>query len=164
MSDSATSAGLVGLGVLGEIFCGHLRAAFPGLHVFDLDREKVARSGATAAASARELGAACDIVVVSLPDPVAVRAALAGAEGLLEGTRPGAVVIDTSTVSPATSREIHELAAERGVGYLDAPVSGGEPFQTGVDGARAASMTFMVGGDAAAFERARPVMEVLGRH
>jgi 3-hydroxyisobutyrate dehydrogenase-like beta-hydroxyacid dehydrogenase len=164
MSDSATSAGLLGLGAIGEIYCGHLRGAFPGLRVFDRDPEKVARSGAVAAGSARELGAACTVVVVSLPDPTAVRVALAGPEGLLEGARPGTVVIDTSTVSPATSREVHALAARRGVDYLDAPVSGGEPCQTGVDGARAASMTFMVGGDEAAFERARPVMEVLGSH
>jgi 3-hydroxyisobutyrate dehydrogenase-like beta-hydroxyacid dehydrogenase len=164
MSDSAFSAGLLGLGAIGEIYCGHLRAAFPGLRVFDLDPGKVARSGAVAATSARELGAACEMVVVSLPDPAAVRAALGGDDGLLEGARPGTVVIDTSTVSPATSREIHALAAQSGVDYLDAPVSGGEPCQTGVDGARAASMTFMVGGDERAFERARPVMEVLGSH
>jgi 3-hydroxyisobutyrate dehydrogenase-like beta-hydroxyacid dehydrogenase len=164
MSDSDLSVGLLGLGAIGEIYCGHLRGVFGELRVFDRDPEKVARSGAVAAGSARELGAACDAVVVSLPDPAAVRTALTGADGLLEGARPGTVVIDTSTVSPATSREVHAFAAERGVDYLDAPVSGGEPYQTGVDGARAASMTFMVGGDAAAFERARPVMEVLGSH
>jgi 3-hydroxyisobutyrate dehydrogenase-like beta-hydroxyacid dehydrogenase len=164
MSDSDLSVGLLGLGAIGEIYCGHLRGAFGELRVFDRDPEKVARSGAIAAGSAHELGAACDAVVVSLPDPAAVRAALTGADGLLAGARPGTVVIDTSTVSPATSREVHAFAAGRGVDYLDAPVSGGEPYQTGVDGARAASMTFMAGGDAAAFERARPVMEVLGSH
>jgi 3-hydroxyisobutyrate dehydrogenase-like beta-hydroxyacid dehydrogenase len=165
MSSSA-SVGLLGLGALGEIFCGHLVRAFPGLRVFDLDAAKVARAvehGAVATASARELGAACDVVVVSLPDPAAVRAALTGADGLLVEARAGAVVLDTSTISPQASREMHAVAAQRGVSYLDAPVSGGEPFQTGVDGARAASMTFMVGGDADAFARARPVMEALGR-
>jgi 3-hydroxyisobutyrate dehydrogenase-like beta-hydroxyacid dehydrogenase len=165
MSDSA-SVGLLGLGALGEIFCGHLGRAFPGLRVYDLDAEKVARAaqvGAVATASARELGAGCDVVVVSLPDPVAVRAALTGVDGLLVEARAGAVVLDTSTISPQASREMHVAAAERDVSYLDAPVSGGEPFQTGVDGARAASMTFMVGGDADAFARAQPVMEALGR-
>jgi 3-hydroxyisobutyrate dehydrogenase-like beta-hydroxyacid dehydrogenase len=164
MSDSDLSAGLLGLGAIGEIYCGHLNGVFGGLRVFDRDPAKVARSGAIGVGSARELGAACEVVVVSLPDPAAVRAALTGDDGLLAGARPGTVVIDTSTVSPETSRGVHALAAERGVDYLDAPVSGGEPYQTGVDGARAASMTFMVGGDAAAFERARPVMEVLGSH
>jgi 3-hydroxyisobutyrate dehydrogenase-like beta-hydroxyacid dehydrogenase len=158
----SSSVGLLGLGAIGEIYCGHLLRAFPELCAFDLDPGKLSRCGARAAVSARELGASCELVVVSLPDPAAVRAALAGPDGLLEGARPGAVVLDTSTVSPATSREMHALAAERGVGYLDAPVSGGEPFATGVDGARAASMTFMVGGDPGAFERARPAMEVLG--
>jgi 3-hydroxyisobutyrate dehydrogenase-like beta-hydroxyacid dehydrogenase len=165
MSDSATTVGLLGLGALGDIFCGHLVSAFGALRVFDLDEARVARAverGATATSSARELGAGCDVVVVSLPDPPAVRAALAGADGLLEGARAGAVVLDTSTISPQTSRAMHAAAASRGVDYLDAPVSGGEPFQTGVDGARAASMTFMVGGDAGAFERARGVIEALG--
>ena len=92
-----------------------------------------------------------------------MRAALTGAGGLLEEARAGAVVLDTSTISPQVSREMHAAAAARGVGYLDAPVSGGEPFQTGVDGARAASMTFMVGGDDDAFARAQPVMAALGR-
>jgi 3-hydroxyisobutyrate dehydrogenase-like beta-hydroxyacid dehydrogenase len=165
MSDPA-SVGLLGLGALGEIFCGHLVRAFPGLRVFDLDAEKVARAahvGAVATASARELGAGCDIVVVSLPDPAAVRAAVAGVDGLLADARAGAVVLDTSTISPQASREMHAAAAQRDVSYLDAPVSGGEPFQTGVDGARAASMTFMVGGDAEAFARAQPAMQALGR-
>jgi 3-hydroxyisobutyrate dehydrogenase-like beta-hydroxyacid dehydrogenase len=165
MSDSA-SVGLLGLGALGEIFAGHLSRAFPGFRVFDLDGDKVARAvtdhGAVAAASARELGAGCDAVVVSLPNPAAVQAALSGPDGLLEGAHSGAVVLDTSTISPQASRAMHAAAAERGVAYLDAPVSGGEPFQTGVDGARAATMTFMVGGDAEAFERARPLMDVLG--
>jgi 3-hydroxyisobutyrate dehydrogenase-like beta-hydroxyacid dehydrogenase len=163
MSDSP-SVGILGLGAIGQIYCGHLHGAFPGLRAFDLDRERIDRSGAVPVGSARELGAACELVVVSLPDPAAVRAALGGVEGLLEGARSGSVVVDTSTISPATSREMYELARERGVGYLDAPVSGGEPYATGVDGARAGSMTFMVGGDAEDFERARPVMEALGRH
>ena len=166
MSDSP-SVGLLGLGALGEIFCGHLARAFPAPRVFDLDGAKVAgaaqRDGALATASARELAAGCDVVVVSLPDPAAVTAALTGDDGLLGGARRGAVVLDTSTVSPEASRAMHAAAATRGVDYLDAPVSGGEPFQTGVDGARAATMTFMVGGDADAFERAQPVMEALGR-
>jgi 3-hydroxyisobutyrate dehydrogenase-like beta-hydroxyacid dehydrogenase len=165
MSSSA-SVGLLGLGALGEIFCGHLARAHPGLRVHDLDRDKVARAvaehGAVAASSARDLGGGCDVVVVSLPNPAAVAAALTGPDGLLEGAGRGAVVLDTSTISPEASRAMHAAAAAHGVDYLDAPVSGGEPFQTGVDGARAATMTFMVGGDAGAFERARPVMDVLG--
>jgi 2-hydroxy-3-oxopropionate reductase len=165
MSDPP-SVGLLGLGALGEIFCGHLARAHDGLRVFDLDPEKVAHAaadhGAVATSSARELGAGCDVVVVSLPNPTAVAAALTGPEGLLEDARRGAVVLDTSTISPHASRAMHAAAAQHGVDYLDAPVSGGEPFQTGVDGARAATMTFMVGGEVEAFERARPVTDVLG--
>jgi 3-hydroxyisobutyrate dehydrogenase-like beta-hydroxyacid dehydrogenase len=119
--------------------------------------------GAVATTSARRLAEGCDVVVVSLPNPAAVQAALTGPDGLLEGARAGAVVLEQSKISTEASRAMHAAAAERGVAYLDAPVSGGEPFQTGVDGARAATMTFMVGGEAEAFERARSVMDVLGR-
>jgi 3-hydroxyisobutyrate dehydrogenase-like beta-hydroxyacid dehydrogenase len=132
--------------------------------VYDLDPERVAMAvdqGATAAVDASAVGAASEIVVVSLPNPDAVRAAL---PQLFEGASPGTVVVDTSTVSPDASRELHALASARGIGYLDAPVSGGEPMQGGVDGARAASMTFMIGGDADAVEKARPVLETLGSH
>ena len=104
MSDAA-SVGLLGLGALGEIFCGHLARALPGLRVFDLDADKVARAaaehGAVATTSARELGAGCEVVVVSLPNPAAVQRGADGPDGLLEDARAGAVV----------ARHEHDLAA-----------------------------------------------------
>jgi 3-hydroxyisobutyrate dehydrogenase len=157
--------GVLGVGSIGEHYCRNLLRAYPSLLVFDGDeakRRSSAAAGATPVGGTGELGAACDVVVVSLPNPDAVRTALAGPGGLIAAASAGALVIDTSTVSPQTNREMHALAAERGVGYLDAPVSGGEPMEAGVEGARAGTMTFMVGGDAADFERARPVLEALG--
>jgi 3-hydroxyisobutyrate dehydrogenase-like beta-hydroxyacid dehydrogenase len=158
-------AGQLGLGVIGSLYAGHLRRALGGVIVFDIDPERVSRAaaeGATPARSARNLGTRTRTVVASLPNPVALEAALTGDEGLLAGLAPGSLVVDASTVDPDTSRRIHRLAKERDIGYLDAPVSGGQPMSAGMDGARKANVTFIVGGEAADFERARPTLEVLG--
>ncbi|TYK53080.1 NAD(P)-dependent oxidoreductase [Actinomadura decatromicini] len=157
--------GQVGLGSIGRIYARHLVDAADDVQVFDLDRTRVEaaeRDGATGAASARDLAAASEVVVVSLPNPPAVESAFLGTDGILAGAEPGTVVLDLSTVSPDTSRRMHAAAAERGVGYLDAPVSGGAPMNGGVEGAAARTITFMVGGDADAYARAEPVMAALG--
>jgi 3-hydroxyisobutyrate dehydrogenase-like beta-hydroxyacid dehydrogenase len=166
MDKTDHKVGLVGLGAIGEHYRDNLLRSFASVVVFDQDDQKVAVAqelGGHVADTAAAVGAQCDIVVVSLPNPPAVRTALTGEEGLFARARPGLVVLDTSTVSPETSRDMYALASERGVHYLDAPVSGGEPMEAGVEGARAATMTFMVGGDADAYELAKPAMEALGK-
>ena len=120
-----------------------------------------AHSAVERVASAAEVAAEADVIVLSLPSPAAVDAAMAG---VLETARVGTVVVDTSTVDPETNRRWHAAARAQGVGYLDAPLSGGEPMEGGTDGARAASVTFMVGGDAGDLARAEPVMRLLGSH
>ncbi|MBS1862319.1 MAG: NAD(P)-dependent oxidoreductase [Actinobacteria bacterium] len=165
MDRKQTRVGLIGLGAIGEHYRDNLLRAFPDLLVFDHDAAKVAAAvgaGAEAAESQAALGEACDIVVASLPNPQAVRSAIGAEDGLLSLARPGTVVLDTSTVSPQTSRDMHELARQRQVHYLDAPVSGGQPMEAGVAGAAAGTMTFMVGGDEEAYELAKPAMEALG--
>ena len=167
MDRAQLNIGLLGLGAVGQHYGDHLLEAFGALLVFDRDPAALDRArdvGALAAESAEALGAACDVVVVSLPNPDAVRDALAGTRGLLQNVRQEAVIVDTSTVSPDTSREMYVLARHHGAHYIDAPVSGGEPFQGGEDGARAGTLTFMVGGDEEAYARAAPVMDVLGAH
>ncbi|MER7007144.1 NAD(P)-dependent oxidoreductase [Dactylosporangium sp. NPDC000555] len=166
MSRLHQRVGQIGLGSIGQIYAGHLLDAVEQLRVFDLDQARVDAAtgkGALAAASARELAAQCDVILVSLPNPPAVQSAMLGPDGILAGAAPGTTIIDLSTVSPATSREMYAAAAERGVAYLDAPVSGGAPMNGGVEGAAARTITFMVGGDADAFERAKPVMAALGQ-
>lgn len=158
--------GLVGLGALGTIFAGHLARADGGVVAFDVDparREAARADGAAIAASCAEVAARCDVVVLSLPHPQAVGDALCGEVGLLAGARPDLLVIDTSTIDPDTARAMATACAAAGASYLDTPLSGGEPLEGGVDGAAAASVTFMVGGDEAAYERARPTLERLGR-
>lgn len=167
MDEARPRVGLIGLGAIGEHYRDNLLKAFPDLLVYDRDEQKVAAGvecGATASGSAAELGATCDLIMASLPNPPAVRAALAGDDGLLTNVRPNTVIVDTSTVSPETSKEMYAVAKKRGAYYLDAPVSGGQPNEAGVEGARAGTMTFMVGGDPEGYERARPAFEALGRH
>jgi 3-hydroxyisobutyrate dehydrogenase-like beta-hydroxyacid dehydrogenase len=158
--------GLIGLGAIGQIYAGHLLRANGALTVFDVLPEKMRQAqaaGAAPAASPKALAAQCDFVLLALPSPEAVRATLLGPEGVLAGAQPGLIIIDTSTIDPDTCRDLYAAAQARGVDYLEAPVSGGEPGGAGTDGARAANISFMVGGDAAAFERARPVMSILGK-
>jgi 2-hydroxy-3-oxopropionate reductase len=102
------------------------------------------------------LAAEADIVISIVSDDTALRKVLGGPEGAIAAARPGSLVIDMSTVSPALARELAEEATARGVGFLDAPVSGGDV------GARDGTLSIMVGGSAADVERARPVFEVLG--
>jgi 2-hydroxy-3-oxopropionate reductase len=149
--------GFIGLGVMGRPMAGNLLRAGVGLIVHNRSRdardELVAR-GAAAAGSPAEVAAAADIIITMLADDQAVRAVVG--DGLLPVARPGTLIIDMSTVSPRLSRELAAEAAERGVGMLDAPVSGGDV------GAREGTLSIMVGGDAADLERARPVLDVLG--
>ncbi|HEU0237047.1 MAG TPA: NAD(P)-dependent oxidoreductase [Candidatus Limnocylindrales bacterium] len=164
MAEAAT--GLIGLGVIGQLYARHLIRARGTLAVHDVLPERVSAAvglGAVAPGSARAVAETSDVVVVALPNPAAVEAAFRGPDGLLAGLRPGSLIIDVSTVDPDTSRSMYAAARERDADYLDAPVSGGAPGGAGTDGARAATISFMVGGDRDAFERAQPTMAVLGK-
>lgn len=157
--------GMLGLGQIGMLCLERLAEAEHSVVVYDQDGERMKQAaslGAEAVTSAAELAQRVEFTVVSLPDPPSVEAALMGERGLLNGSRPSTVVVDMSTVDPATSKNMALASQARQVSYLDSPVSGGEPRMTGVDAARAGTLTFMVGGDREAFERARPVFEVLG--
>jgi 3-hydroxyisobutyrate dehydrogenase/2-hydroxy-3-oxopropionate reductase len=135
-----------------------LAAGFP-VYVYNRSRPNVdllVAMGAIEASSPAGIAAACDVVLTALPTPETVRAVYLGADGLLEGARAGATLVDLSTVSPALSREVAEAARERGVDFLDAPISGGP------EGAVNGTLTIMCGGDEAALERVRPVFEAFG--
>ncbi len=151
--------GFIGLGVMGGRMAGTLARAGHALAVHDVDRDKVgalAAAGAAAGASPKEVAQRSDIVFTSLPLPATVRSVYLGPDGVLEGVRPGVVLVDTSTVDPETSRAVSVAAAARGVQYLDAPVSGGwREAETG-------ALVIIVGGDRAAFDQVRDVLAVLG--
>ncbi len=152
--------GWIGTGVMGASMCGHLLAAGHPVCVFTRTRAKaepLLARGARWAASPAEVAAASDVVFSIVGFPADVRAVWLGTDGALAGLRAGALAIDMSTSDPALAREIAEAARARGSFALDAPVSGGDV------GARAATLSIMVGGEAEPFARARPLLERLGK-
>lgn len=151
--------GFVGLGMMGLPMSRNLLEAGYDVTVFDLDEASVEQarlSGASSASSGSMVAAQSDIIITMVPDSPHVEAAIAGPGGILEGVKAGSVVIDMSTISPATGKEMAALLEEKGANFVDAPVTGG------VTGAEAGSLSIMVGGNAEAFERALPVLNVLG--
>jgi len=149
--------GMVGVGIMGSRMCANLVKA--GFEVIASDPGEAARAAARAAGAriAADLGAlagAADAVLSSLPDAPQLNAV---ADVLLPRMRQGALWCDTSTVDPATARRVSEAARAKGLGFLDCPVSGGPA------GAAAGTLTIMVGGEAAVLERARPLLEAIGR-
>jgi 2-hydroxy-3-oxopropionate reductase len=118
---------------------------------------ELAAEGAATAGSPREVAAACDVLITMLPDSPEVEAVYVGERGALEAARPGWLAIEMSSIAPRVARELAARASAAGAEMLDAPVSGGEP------GAIAGSLSIMVGGSEAAFARARPILDLLGR-
>jgi 2-hydroxy-3-oxopropionate reductase len=156
-SERPQSVGFVGLGVMGKPMAANLLAA--GVHLVVHNRSKGAQQelvalGAAGADSVADLVGRTGVVITMLPDDAAVRAVLGA--GILASARPGTLVIDMSTVSPALSRELAQQAASADVHMLDAPVSGGDV------GARDGTLSIMVGGDADDVQRARPLLDILG--
>ncbi|MDQ3044472.1 MAG: NAD(P)-dependent oxidoreductase [Chloroflexota bacterium] len=163
MSERANSeprrVGLIGLGKMGQPMARNLLKADFVVVVHSRSRgpvDELAAEGAVAVGTPAEVAAEVEVVLTSLPDPAAVEDVYFGEDGLVGAARRGQVFLDTSTVAPKTSRDVAAAMNEKGAVFLDAPVSGG------VAGAIAGTLTVMVGGDAEAFERARPVLEVIG--
>jgi len=151
--------GFVGLGTMGGqmvrrlVGCGYEVTG----HDVDGDRARqAAQAGVTLAASPAAAAKGADVVLSSLPDPVAVRRAYLGPDGVLSAVRAGATLVDMSTIDPDTWREIATAARAAGVDALDAPVSGG-PVEAGNG-----KLVFLIGGDAAVVERCRPLLLTLG--
>ncbi len=161
------TVGVIGLGVLGRIMVSHLRRV-ADVVVHDVDQnhvDGVIGDRVHPAMSPADVARRSEVVLLSLPSPAAVLDVITGHEGIVAaGSAHRVLVIDTSTVAPETNIAMHAACAAAGVDYLEAPVSGGEPFGTGEDGARKATLTFMAGGEQAAFTRAIPVFAVLGSH
>jgi 2-hydroxy-3-oxopropionate reductase len=151
--------GFIGLGVMGKPMAKNLVKAGHRLVVHSRTRapvDEVAAAGATAAASPADVARQATIIITMLPDTPDVDLVLTGPHGVLSTLQPGAVVVDMSSISPAATKRLASLVAEKGGSMLDAPVSGGEI------GAINASLSIMVGGDEAAFSRVRPIFEAMG--
>ena len=150
--------GFIGLGNMGGPMARNLVKAGHAVTGFDLVKANLdAATGATQAASAAEAARGAEVVVTMLPAGAHVREVLAGKGGVLAAMKPGALLIDSSTIDVATARAMEAEAKAKGVLMIDAPVSGG------VGGAEAGTLTFMVGGSVEAFARAKPILESMGK-
>ncbi len=154
------SVGFIGLGIMGLPMAGHiLKSGYP-LTVYNRTRSKTGSleaAGAAVAASPREVAANSRMIITMVSDSPDVEAVVAGPEGVLEGIRPGSVVMDMSTISPQVERELDEQLRSKGCALVDAPVSGGDV------GAQNATLAIMAGGDREAFDRAVPIFETMGK-
>src|SRR5882724_2366499 len=151
--------GFVGLGIMGKPMTRNLLKAGYSVRVFDTVAASMAvvtEAGAVAGTSGGDVAAASDVVVTMLPDGPDVEAAVLGVGGILEGGRAGSLVVDMSSISPIVAQKIGAACEAKGVGFLDAPVSGGEP--KAIEG----TLAIMVGGEQAAFDRALPILQKMG--
>jgi 3-hydroxyisobutyrate dehydrogenase len=139
---------------------GHLQRAGYPLTLYNRTpgkTDELAAAGARVARSPAEMASAAEVILVVVTDSADVEEDVEGPGGVIEGIRPGSIVVDLSTISPATEKRLDARLREKGACLLDAPVSGGDV------GARNATLAIMVGGDQAAFERVRPILEALGK-
>jgi 2-hydroxy-3-oxopropionate reductase len=152
--------GFIGLGIMGAPMAGQLIKAGHRLHVHTRTKvpAEIASSPATQCASPRDVAGRADIVFLMVPDTPDVEAVLFGEAGVAAGLSKGKTVVDMSSISPLATKAFAQRINALGCDYLDAPVSGGEV------GAKAASLTIMVGGPEAAFARVKPLFELMGKN
>jgi 3-hydroxyisobutyrate dehydrogenase-like beta-hydroxyacid dehydrogenase len=161
------SLGLIGLGSVGREMVPHLVKAYGTIIIHDRDMERakaLGNAGAKAAPSPQAVAAESEIVLLSLPDPVAVRAVLQGPDGLLAAPGRCKLLIDTTTSDPSTTREMAAMAKAKGVTYIESPISTPLAGKPGPAALREACATFLVGADKADFDRAKPVLDKLGKY
>jgi 3-hydroxyisobutyrate dehydrogenase-like beta-hydroxyacid dehydrogenase len=164
VNPAAKQIGLIGLGLMGRpMGMNLLKAGYP-LTVWNRTparADELVAAGAKLAKSPREVAASCDFLLTMVSDPPAIESVLWGANGkdsgALAGLKSGSIYIDSSTVSPALARRIAAACAERGVRFLDAPVTGGDW------GAKKGELVFMIGGDAETLKEAEPILNVMGK-
>ena len=156
----AETVGLIGLGIMGRGMAHNLLQAGFDLTVWNRTAarmEALLEEGAEAAASPADLAARCDVIITCVSDTPDVEEVILGPDGVIHGVKPGALVIDMSTISPQTTREIATRLAEKEAHMLDAPISGGS------EGAANGTLSIMVGGDAEQVQRAMPAFEAMGK-
>ena len=159
-AQTPTRIGWIGTGVMGLSMCAHLIDAGHSATIHTRTRERAApllERGAVWAQTPALVAQASDVIFTMVGYPADVREVILAEEGVLAGAAAGSVIVDMSTSEPSLALEIAAAAAERGVASLDAPVSGGDV------GARNATLAIMVGGDAAALERVRPLLSLMGK-
>jgi 2-hydroxy-3-oxopropionate reductase len=153
------NVGFIGLGIMGRPMARNLIKAGHQLAVYDLNPPLVAElatSGAVRGESARDVASRSQVTIAMVPDGPDVEAAILGPSGALEGAKPGSIIVDMSSINPLVAQKVGTACAAKGVDFLDAPVSGGEP--KAIDG----TLAIMVGGKQEVFEKVLPLFEVMG--
>jgi 2-hydroxy-3-oxopropionate reductase len=152
--------GFIGLGIMGAPMAGHLQAGGHKLYLHDIKNPpfELIERGATVCTSGEEVAKRADIIIIMVPDTPHVETALFGENGVAAGLDAGKIVVDMSSISPIATKDFAKKINALKCDYLDAPVSGGEV------GAKAASLTIMVGGPEAAFDKVKPLFELMGKN
>ena len=155
-----SNVGFIGLGIMGRPMAGHLQAAGHHLYVHTLGPmpDELVKGGAVVCGSGKDVALHSEIIITMVPDSPDVAAALFGPNGVAEGLSPDKIVVDMSSISPIETKKFAAKIGELGCHYFDAPVSGGEV------GAKAASLTIMVGGPEEYFPRIKPLLELMGKN
>ncbi len=159
MNNKEKKIGFIGLGVMGKPMSKNLLKAGYQLMVYDINSDSVNEillKGASKGGSPAGVAAECDIVITMLPNSPQVEQVITGKNGVLEGAKPGTIIVDMSSISPVVAKKIYAKAAEKGVEMLDAPVSGGEP--KAIDG----TMSIMVGGREQVFNSVKDILLTMG--
>ena len=158
MTEQRSPVGMVGTGNMGGRMTRRLVDAGHEVLAVDADPARIPATGATAAASLAELSAACDVIMLSLPDSSVIETVVRRPGGLLDSAREGQIIVDLSTANPSSTRSLHDGLAGRGVRFLDAGISGGAAA------ADKGMLTLMVGGDADALATVRPLLDAFSAH
>jgi 2-hydroxy-3-oxopropionate reductase len=160
MENNMAKIGFIGLGIMGAPMAANLQAGGHKLYLHDRKNPpaSLVEAGATVCTSGAEVAKRADIIILMVPDTPHVEAALFEEDGVAKGLTPGKIVVDMSSISPIATKTFAKRINELSCEYLDAPVSGGEV------GAKAASLTIMVGGSVEAFETVKPLFELMGKN
>jgi 2-hydroxy-3-oxopropionate reductase len=152
--------GFIGLGIMGRPMAGHLQAGGHSLFLYDINPlpKELLDGGAVACKNGKEVASNAEIIIVMVPDTPHVQAVLFNENGVAEGLSKGKIVVDMSSISPVETKQFAKRINELGCEYLDAPVSGGEV------GAKAATLTIMVGGEQKTFDKIKPLFELMGKN
>jgi 2-hydroxy-3-oxopropionate reductase len=152
--------GFIGIGIMGTPMTGHLLDGGHEVYVYDLNPipQELIDKGAHPVSSAKEAAESGEVIIVMVPDTPEVEVVLFGENGVAGGLSNGKTVVDMSSISPVETKEFAKKINELGCSYLDAPVSGGEV------GAKAGSLTIMVGGDQGTFDKVKPLFELMGQN
>ncbi len=155
-----STIGFIGLGIMGTPMAEHLLTGGHKLFIYDIKAvpPSLTEKGGIACASAQEAASKAEIIITMVPDTPHVEAALFGESGVAKGLTPGKIVVDMSSISPIETKIFARRINELGCDYLDAPVSGGDV------GAKAASLTIMVGGPEKAFATVKPIFDLMGKN